>query len=138
MAIDGEFPPETQAMLENLYRLIGARVMRDQRAEGSKAGSVIRQGIYQGSDIFISEDFDDYCLNHQGKQVLQVRFLSAETAGWCVEDLNEAQRAEFESISGITRYEYIDTVVAHDVDRNNYRHIASVLGQALATTDSSE
>lgn len=135
MAIVGELPMETKGMLESIYRLIGASVVRDQRSEGSTIGSVIRHGVYQASDVWVSEDFDDNCLRHQGNRVLQVRLLGAEIAAWCIEDLNEAQRAEFEALSGITRYEYIDTVVAHDVDRHNYKHIAAVLGAARAIID---
>lgn len=69
--VDGKLPADTHALLEGIYGLTGAKVIRKSQSEAGNSGHIWRQGQYHGKDLQITENYGEIP-NHPGQTVLNV------------------------------------------------------------------
>lgn len=55
--IESDMSPYSRALLDGLYGLVGTQVLRDDHAAGRSAGTVLLQGHYLNTSIYIAEHF---------------------------------------------------------------------------------
>jgi hypothetical protein len=137
MSIIGELPPETTALLNGIYSLIGAETVRDDRAQGEEHGVVLRRGVYNGSPVYIKERYTDNSF-WQGKSTLSV-VIENEHRGKITETgLSETQLHDFMDMSGIGLGE-VHTIISEDgITSANYKDYASAYGQTRAIIKEAE
>lgn len=133
--IIGELPPETIALLDGVYSLIGAHIVRDDRAAGLSHGRVVRQGEYQGKPIYIEEAFNDRSEYWQGEKTFSATLLDENFGERAAEGMNELQTKEFIQQSGIDRFEAHHFIYHNSVNKHNYHDIAEVLRQGREIVD---
>ena len=133
--IIGDIPPESRALIEGIYELVGARVMRDDHQDQESEGVVIRQGEYQGQPIYMEEIYATAAGSYDNQPTLRVRLLNQETARQELDDLTYTQRAQFLVISGLQKGRYFDAVEAHGVTRENYLDVAHLLERTRDIVD---
>lgn len=56
-SLESDMPPETRALLDGLYQLVGTQVLRDDHQTGQQAGNVILRGTYLGQTVYLVEEF---------------------------------------------------------------------------------
>lgn len=130
----GDIPPETSRMLNGIYSLIGAETLRDDRAAGQAVGTVVRRGHYQGTPVWIAEDYMNHSY-YSGKPLFSVRLLGRETGEQAAVGLNEGQFQEFASSIGLDPVGARDTISANNVTVLNYQDVADVLRQSRKIVD---
>jgi hypothetical protein len=134
MYIVGDIPPETSALLNGLYGLTGAEVVRDDRKAGETEGTVLRRGEYQGTPVYFSEDYMDPSY-YSGKPMMSVRILNKDIGALIAEELNHSQFKEFADAIGQAPHIARKTIADNGVNVNNYRQVADVLRQTRDVVD---
>lgn len=131
--IIGDKLVETHEMLDSLYQLIGAEVIRDDRTaatDGEREGVILRKGWYLGADIYIEERFNELSRLYDGQDTLQVFLLDKTMAEEVYNELTRAERKDFVRRSGIGQLDYLHVAEAMGVTRENYLEIAEIVGAA--------
>jgi len=132
MSVVGAMPPETVAMLESVYGAIGAKVVRDDRAEGAQSGSVLREGEYQGEPIFVVEDYHNNQPHLGGRDSLSVRIVGTDMARKVKDELSDSEVAAFATVTGLALPEARQEIRKNGVDRTNVANVVDVLRQTQA------
>lgn len=133
LEIVGELPPESRALLDGIYGLIGAKILRDDHEADEPSGKVVRQGTYNDKPVYIAEYYDHYQDGRPGK--LHVFVMGEKQAKLSLEALTDRERDEFRAISGITHGEFRHVHEKHGVTHANYRDVANVMGQTREIVD---
>lgn len=55
--LEADMPHESRALLDGLYGLIGAQVLRNDHDTGQQEGNVLVRGTYMGQVVYFSEEF---------------------------------------------------------------------------------
>jgi hypothetical protein len=131
----GEVPPETTAMLNGVYGLIGAETIRDDRSAGENDGTVLRLGVYQGEPIYVAEDYSDSSPYYNGKPTMTVRIVGKNAGEKLAEELTQSQFREFSEIVG-NPASARELIFSNNVTRDNYRQIAELMQQTKDIVDS--
>lgn len=132
LVVVGNLPPEARALVEGLYALTGASVVRDGRQEGDDPGSILRRGAYHGSTIYFSEEYDDAGSYLPSLSTFKLLLLTEVSAASQLVALNAAEEAAFMAVSGVRRHELMDTLVAFGIDRRNYTRVARRIGHMFS------
>jgi len=138
MSVIGAMPPETVAMLESVYGTIGAKVVRDDRAEGAQSGAVLREGSYQGEPVFIVEDHHSNQAHLGGRDSLSVRVVGTDIAKKIKDELSDSEVAAFATATGLALPEARQEIRKNGVDRTNVANVVDVLRQTRAAVDDTQ
>jgi len=133
VTIVGELPNYTHEMLESVYRLVGAEVIRDDLKAGYSQGYVVRRGKYFGTPIYLRETYNQSNPNYNDQSSFRIACSGGSFAEEALAELNESQRQEFMNESGVT--DYIGAVVAHHITPDNYKDVAAALKQTREVVD---
>jgi hypothetical protein len=131
--IMGDLPTETVDMLNGIYGLIGAQTIRNDRATGEPSGTVLRLGVYQGTPVYIAEEYMSRSY-YSGKPLVTVRLVGKSIGEAMAKRLNSSQFRELAAAVGgtIAAQRVVST---NDVTPENYRNVASVLDESRKVVD---
>ena len=129
VVVIGELPPATKRLLEDIYTLTGAKVVRDGHDAGERHGVIIREGEYHGTKVYFAEYYDDASPYYNGKSTLSVKMLGSEGAQELIHEPSAAERKEFIQTSGIDPFEARHFIAENNVTSDNYHQVADVLRQ---------
>ncbi len=130
----GDIPPETSAMLNGVYGLIGADTIRDDRTAGEDTGTVLRRGEYQGTVIYIAEDYMNHSY-YSGKPMMSVSLVGRDMSESIATGLNNSQFKEFVDAVGQSPSEAQQIMLDNKVTSNNYEDVGDALRQAREIVD---
>src|SRR5262249_19093262 len=120
----GNVPPETQMLVEGIYGLTGASVLRDDRTAEDPTGEVIRQGEYQGSPVYFSENHGQIKMGGFWQPCLRIDVIGKKSAKTSLDELSKAEFKEFKELMGLNGVQALKTLPQNDGSRHNYRDIA--------------
>lgn len=78
----GEMPPESRALVDGIYALVGAKRIADGLAEG-EIYTIMRQGKYQDASIYFEEKYDH---RSNGDPTFMVMLVDQENARKFIEE----------------------------------------------------
>lgn len=134
----GDMPPEAVTLLEDIFKLAGAEVVRDDHVDGEDPGMILREGRYMGATFFIHERYDDEDFSYSSAYDLPTHSFAvcSQREGEEIKArITNTERQEFIKLSGINPYDSTDIVITHGVTRANYKDVASVLAQTREAVD---
>jgi hypothetical protein len=142
--VGNDVPEHTRALLEGLYGLTGAKTLFDERAEGLTRGTVIRQGMYQGTPVYFRELFSTYIevhssggVEHRERRTLRVDMLNEKDAlNKVYNDMKDGQLEEFSQLTGIDPIAVRAMHTRREINRHNYRDVAALLVEANSAVES--
>ena len=105
---------ETVSLLDGLYSLVGAQVIRDDRQIGQSDGVVVRRGQYHGRWVHVVEHY-----RVGGMVSLRVDFVGAEAADRIANQLSVNEVTDFATNMGWTVERARAYVVDNELDRKN-------------------
>lgn len=130
-----DMPDPTRAMVDGMYALTGATVIRDERLEGLQKGSVIRKGTYMDTPVYFSEDYDDALPWAGNRPVFALRLIGSSLGELSAKAMNLDQLKEFVRESGIPAHKIHPFIEDNQVTKDNYKSIIGVLNAAQEAVD---
>lgn len=131
-----DMPEPTRAMVDGIYALTGATVIRDERLEGLQKGGVIRKGTYMDVPVYFSEDYDDALPWAGNRPAFSLRILGSSLGEVSAKAMNLAQLKEFVRESGLPAHKTHLFIENNNVTKDNYKSIIGVLKAAKEAVDS--
>lgn len=134
MTVAGGLSAASKKLIEGIYQLTGAQVVRDDRTFQLRTAEVVRRGSYMGEEVYFSENYDDNSPVY-GTSTFSLFVLNAKTGAEAAIELNALQVREFATLAGLDMFAAQRAVRDMAITTDTYRLVGGVLRETGAILD---
>ena len=124
--VDMEVGPAVRRLLESLYSLTGATLLRDDHSAGYADGGIVRKGFYLGEPIYFETSFDTSALQTPNG-TMSVFILDEQSGKDALNALNITQLREFCNLTGFGFSKAREMEFSGEITAANYLAVGALL-----------